>query len=72
MWLILGLDCACSPFWSYLYWVSSSFCMGGALYGLLSSVFITVYGNGMALRGPIGSLVGVIRHFIFLSLVIVV
>jgi hypothetical protein len=46
--------------------------MGGALYGLLSSVFITVYGNGMALRGPIGSLVGVIRHFIFLSVVIVV
>jgi hypothetical protein len=54
---IKGLECDCSPFWTYIYWVSVSLCMASALYGLLSTVFITVFGNGMALRGPTGSLV---------------
>lgn len=40
-----------------LYWVQSACCFGFAIYVILMTNLCTVYGPGLALRGPLGSMV---------------
>jgi hypothetical protein len=40
-----------------LYWISSAMCICLSLHVLLCSVYSTVFGQGLALRGPAGSMV---------------
>jgi hypothetical protein len=43
--------------YSYVFWLFNALTIGLALHVLLCSVYIAVYGQGLALRGPIGSMV---------------
>lgn len=58
-----GLDSTCPIGWRYLYWTTTAICIVVALEVLLSTVFLVVYGQGMAIRGPIGSMVQAIHGF---------
>jgi len=52
-----ALGAACGKFNSYLYWLTSAITFSSAMHGLLCTVFVSVYGQGLALRGPVGSMV---------------
>lgn len=52
-----ALGAACGKFNSYLYWLTSAITFASAMHGLLCTVFVSVYGQGLALRGPVGSMV---------------
>jgi hypothetical protein len=41
----------------YVYWISSAVLFAAALHCILTTVYCTVYGAGLALRGPLGSMV---------------
>ncbi len=41
----------------YLYWVSTAFVLGTSIHVLIITSFISVFGPGLALRGPEGSMV---------------
>jgi PH domain len=41
----------------YVYWIFSAVLFAAALHCILTTVYCTVYGAGLALRGPIGSMV---------------
>jgi hypothetical protein len=43
--------------WIALYWLTSAICMGAAMNALVCSIFLQVYGQGLGLRGPLGSMV---------------
>lgn len=40
-----------------LYWVSSAFCVGFGLHTLVCCVFLQIFGQSLALRGPVGSMI---------------
>jgi len=55
---ICQVDTSGAARWSaYLYWISSALCICLSLHVLLCSVYSTVFGQGLALRGPTGSMV---------------
>lgn len=41
----------------YVYWISSAVLFASALHCILTTVYCNVYGAGLALRGPLGSMV---------------
>jgi len=54
----------CSYFWIVLYWVTSALCVSSAIHCLVSTVFLEVFGQGLALRGPLGSMVKAVEGMI--------
>jgi hypothetical protein len=48
----------------YLYWVSSALCVCSGVHCLVCTVFGSVFGGGLALRGPPGSMVRAIKGMI--------
>ncbi len=55
--VLQGIGCDCSPFWTYLYWITTALTLSSSMHVLICSVYISVYGQGLALRGPLGSMV---------------
>ena len=45
----------------YVYWISTAFVMGLAIHTILSTMFLSVFGPGLALRGPEGSMVRAVK-----------
>ena len=41
-------------FWIGLYWISTAFCLASAMHVLVCTIFLNVFGQGLALRGPEG------------------
>jgi hypothetical protein len=54
----------CHYFWQILYNISSASCISFATMGLLISVFISVFGQGLAIRGPPGSMIKAIEGMV--------
>ncbi len=52
-----GLDSTCNPAWKYIYWILSALALMCAMHVLLCTMFINVFGQGLAIRGPLGSMV---------------
>eukprot|EP00597_Dinobryon_sp_UTEXLB2267_P001239 CAMPEP_0170076708 /NCGR_PEP_ID=MMETSP0019_2-20121128/13661_1 /TAXON_ID=98059 /ORGANISM="Dinobryon sp., Strain UTEXLB2267" /LENGTH=267 /DNA_ID=CAMNT_0010288579 /DNA_START=70 /DNA_END=873 /DNA_ORIENTATION=- len=50
-------DANVDQFWVGVYWLSSAICLASSLHVLVCTVFINVFGGGLALRGPEGSMV---------------
>jgi hypothetical protein len=61
-----SFDCAsgCSYFWQYVYNISVAVSMGFTVVALLNSVFISVYAQGLAIRGKEGSMITAIHGMI--------
>lgn len=57
-------DADCNYFWQFLYNISSALCVAFATLGLLMSVFISVFGQGLAIRGPPGSMIKAIEGMV--------
>lgn len=59
-----------------MYWVTTAISLAGAMHVLLCTVFINVFGQGLALRGPLGSMVQAVegmvieQHQVLLSFII--
>lgn len=58
-------DYSCSYFWVFLYFTSSAAALVGAGHVLLTTLFTSVYGQGLALRGPLGSMVHTIDGMVY-------
>jgi hypothetical protein len=58
-----GMEASCSIFWKYMYWTTTAVCIVVALHIVLDSIFLVVYGQGMAMRGPVGSMVQAVQGF---------
>lgn len=54
----------CNYFWQILYNIASASCIALATMGLLVSVFISVFGQGLAIRGPPGSMIKAIEGMV--------
>jgi hypothetical protein len=56
--LALGFDPSsnCDRFWLYMYWITSTVAFAASMHVLICTVFISIYGQGFALRGPTGSM----------------
>lgn len=52
-----GINSNINYFWVVMYWISTAITLAGALHVLLCTIFINVFGQGLALRGPLGSMV---------------
>lgn len=68
-WNKVGIECdefkaANPPFWRYLYFIATSATLVTAMNVLLSTVFINIFGHGLALRGPGGSMVRAIAGMV--------
>jgi hypothetical protein len=61
-----GFECAtrCIYFWQIFYNVSVSICLGLTCLVLLAAVFISVFGQGLAIRGPPGSMINTVQGMI--------
>ena len=60
----LATDATCNQFWLYLYWINNAL---GSIFGILAiliALLTNVYGQGLALRGPAGSMVKAIDGMI--------
>jgi hypothetical protein len=73
--LIIGFICGCvsqvpgfdvdvATVWVYSYWVTSALGLAGAVHVLVSTIFVSIYGQGFAIRGPLGSMVKAIDGMI--------
>jgi hypothetical protein len=51
-------------FFVVLYWVTSALTMMTGMHALLVSVFLQVFGQGLALRGPVGSMVRAVEGMV--------
>lgn len=51
-------------FFLVLYWTSSAACCVTGMHSLVCSVFLQVFGQGLALRGPVGSMVRAIEGMV--------
>ncbi len=51
-------------FFVVLYWITSAICLCSGMHCLVCTVFVNVYGQGLALRGPPGSMVRAIKGMI--------
>lgn len=54
----------CNYFWQLLYNLGSAGCVAFAIQAILGAVFISVFGQGVALRGPLGSMVNTIEGMV--------
>lgn len=66
-----GLDASCNIFWKYFYWISTAISFVTSMHVLLCTVFIAVYGQGLALRGPVGSMVRAVDGMVIEQLQVV-
>lgn len=72
---IFGLDYSdCGIFWLYLFWISTACAFLYCLRLVVVVMFLSLYGQGLALRGPVGSMakavdgmvdeqIGIVRGF---------
>lgn len=68
MWRNLILAIGTGPFWPYVFWVGNCAASLTGVLALMISLYVTVYGEGLALRGPLGSMVLLpINFFVLLS-----
>jgi hypothetical protein len=51
-------------FWDYEYWITSSICIGAAIACVFAAFYINVFGQGLAIRGPAGSMIKTIEGMI--------
>ena len=63
---IQGLDAfkRTHPAWIYLFWISCSLTFVSSMHVLICTVFISVYGQGLALRGPTGSMIKAVEGMV--------
>lgn len=47
-------DVNINPFWKWMYQISTAFSLAACVHVLVCIIFINVYGQGLALRGPEG------------------
>jgi hypothetical protein len=59
-------DTYTNPFWMYLYCICTAISFITAVHVLMCSVFVSVYGQGLALRGPVGSMVKAVDGITFI------
>lgn len=61
-----GIDnpSGCNYFWIVLYWVTSAITVASAVHVLVCTIFISVFGQGLALRGPLGSMVRAVEGMV--------
>lgn len=59
-----AFDAPCDYFWKVTYNISSAVCVALTTLGLLISVFISVFGQGLAIRGPPGSMVKAVEGMV--------
>jgi hypothetical protein len=54
-----------APYWTIvMYWIGSAGCVAAATHVLVCTVFISVFGQGLAIRGPVGSMISAIDGMI--------
>jgi hypothetical protein len=58
-----ALESECHIFWKYMYWVTIAISFIVSFNAVLNTVYICVYGQGMAIRGPQGSMVKAVEGF---------
>jgi hypothetical protein len=46
-----------TAFWKWIFWISCSIVLVASLHVVLTTTFINIFGPGLALRGPAGSMV---------------
>jgi hypothetical protein len=51
-------------FWDYEYWITSSICIGAAIACVFAAFYINVFVQGLAIRGPAGSMIKTIEGMI--------
>ncbi len=59
-----GLDSRCNPAWKYIYWILSALALMCAMHVLLCTMFINVFGQGLAIRGPLGSMIRAVEGMV--------
>jgi hypothetical protein len=60
-----GLEVDCHYAFKQTYWISTSIGFVGALHVLICTVFLAVYGQGLALRGPVGSMMTAVEGMVY-------
>eukprot|EP01038_Epipyxis_sp_PR26KG_P012148 gene12148-16265_t len=59
-----GLDAHVNQSWIVIYWITSAICISSAIHVLVCATLVSVYGQGLAIRGPLGSMVKAIDGMI--------
>jgi hypothetical protein len=59
-----GFDATCNEFWLYWFWITGSIAFIAAMHMLLTCVYVSIYGQGLALRGPVGSMVRAVEGMV--------
>eukprot|EP01036_Dinobryon_divergens_P031373 gene31373-40759_t len=59
-----GLDSSTDFFWVALYWLTTALTLACAMHVLVCTVFINVFGQGLALRGPLGSMIQAVNGMV--------
>lgn len=59
-----ALDATCHLFFVYLYFFSTAIAFVAAMQVLICTVYISVYGQGLALRGPVGSMIKAVNGMV--------
>jgi hypothetical protein len=59
-----GINSNINYFFVVMYWISTAVTLAGALHVLLCTIFINVFGQGLALRGPLGSMVQAVEGMV--------
>eukprot|EP01038_Epipyxis_sp_PR26KG_P012147 gene12147-16264_t len=59
-----ALTSTANYWWITCYWISTALCFSFALHVLVCTTFLTVFGQGLAIRGPVGSMVKAIDGMI--------
>lgn len=54
----------CNYFWQILYNLGAAGCVAFAVQAMIGAVFISVFGQGLAIRGPLGSMVNTIEGMV--------
>ena len=54
----------CHTAWIWLYWITSAITTACSVQVLVCTIFISVFGQGLALRGPLGSMVRAVEGMI--------
>lgn len=50
--------------YDYVFWIASAICVVLTLHVMLNAVYLTVFGQGLALRGPPGSMVKAVNGMV--------
>ena len=59
-----GIGANCNYFWVAMYWVTTALCVAAAMHVFICTIFISVFGQGLALRGPVGSMVRAVEGMV--------